>query len=603
MSFTPSSKPQGTTVREPNEPIAHAAPGQWVDALLSAPGGAAELYLYDRTCAQLAQGTGHLQIALRPDTYHLRQRIGNREAVEVFTIAPGATRFDYPLKPLAFPSPIPMAGTSLSPDNQEKYLFTGAVQPDEARLRILLRHPGQAVRVQEDDVALARLQAHLARLSIELLDGSPLVDFEQFGTLHAEDGIFVLDLVRQEPMLVLAQRCRDGRKRCLPLYLYKGWATQVFLLSLTEEDSGEALDINLDNASLIIQRGGSGAASASLRFEAARKALAYGRSISGWTQAPEPDGRVPEEPDPLFALIDAQLRLRAKPTGDIAITSALIDHAATVLGDTSADIVAVRAALAERDGVAPMPAPDEPLAGPPMLQQSWRQLLAAYGATRLLDGILPEPYGIEQTSTWFIWSTSSDLRGPPPASDPVGAAVAQGTDWRSTLMTLLERGRAAYWPGASGSQLAPHPRTEPAEGESEAQAVLRPQTLEHAVANLATLHRRGDLQDWLACIQFLGRTFLHEQSRLRTDPAVRHLLASLALAADGTLVEALGVEQFMRRALTSLHLPDRRLLALVAWLAHFVVTQGHRAQLERIIDLMVPGPLPADPLQTGRPKP
>lgn len=108
------------------------------------------------------------------------------------------------------------------------------------------------------------------------------------------------------------------------------------------------------------------------RLEAARKALALGRNVRGWS-AWDTTGNLN---NPLLALIDGQLE-------DLA-------ELGSVLGDS--------------EQMASGQAQAEVLGAPPVLRRSWSRLLQTPAGNEALQGLFTFDYEVEGSYCWFIWS-------------------------------------------------------------------------------------------------------------------------------------------------------------------------------------------------------
>ncbi|NBA94854.1 hypothetical protein [Pseudomonas sp. R5(2019)] len=222
--------------------------------------------------------------------------------------------------------------------------------------------------------------------------------------------------------------------------------------------------------------------------------------------------------------------------------------------------------------------------------------MAAYGASRTLNQVIPQPCVVDETTTWFIWSSE------PEPDKPLASAVrVEKPEIRSTsfLGSLAVSGMARlekYLPKkAKFSKIYVRPPVViendllSIELASPVDGSLLPSTLDEAVKSLVALVERGELEKWLDCIQDLAEKFLPANSPLRSDPAIQQLLMSLPVVLDKAFVRTFGTEKLIRQVLASLKLPDEKVVAIVRKLACFVVDEGARANLEQIIRLVVQG--------------
>src|SRR5262245_31206985 len=93
-----------------------------VDVRVRAQDQCAELYLLNGQRVVVAAGLGSLKAQVSPGFYKVRQRIGDVEHNEVIEVGPDASKNVVDLRPLAFPSPIPLDGTTTSREFQQAAL-------------------------------------------------------------------------------------------------------------------------------------------------------------------------------------------------------------------------------------------------------------------------------------------------------------------------------------------------------------------------------------------------------------------------------------------------------------------------------------------------
>jgi len=594
MSFPPSSKPSPALALTADERSSH--PNGTVLTCVSTIEKIEELYLYDRTFTQIARGVGALERSLEPGVYRLRQRVGDAESVEEFTIPSDTSSFTYIPRQMLFPSSI-QTSTNLpihetSTDIKDAVAF-------RSRLRLLVRLSRDSSREDFTEADFSHLRTEVDKLGIEALNGELLFDILTEGILDIAQEAFILEIPLEEGVYVLAQTGECGRKRCMPIRLIKGWATNIDFLLVRDLESIELIAINLDSATIIFQHGAelNFSKKNALKVEVARKALSFGRSISGWAGKNNEAIQATAEINPLLALIDAQLRLNSKLVAEKIQIAAHIDATAEVLGSRFPDVLALRAAYREtfvNDPLIPLPMwTTEELIGPPLLRRSWEQLVSAYGGTKALNQVIPDDSVIDNTATWFIWVTTTDT----------GVEISSDLKTRkpSMLQSLIKIGKsrlATFKPivvlskvlrgttsvSHSGAQEVIDKSTK---NISQKELKLVPRNLEESVSSLVALVDQGEMQEWLDCIQDLVEKFLPLNSPLRTDPTIQQFLVGMELVLDNVFVRTFGAEHLIRQVLASLKLPDDKVVAIVRKLSLFVMEEGSRANLTHIINLAV----------------
>ncbi|QXI45916.1 hypothetical protein HU763_014130 [Pseudomonas anuradhapurensis] len=458
--------------------------------------GAAELYLVDSTYALIAQGVGRLDVDLAPGDYQVRQRVGDTESVHEFqVVAEQPASFSLPR--LDFATPIPLPESTLAKGAGLEHRVLDA---QKGNFRLLLWTPVSG------PVPAGALEQALETLSLESFDGQRRVGL----TAEIEDHSVWIALDLQPGSYVLVQRVAPGRQRCLPLRIAAGLVTSVYLV-LLRDDSGREIPLELQHGAIALlpsSMRGDEVVGPLRRLEAARKALALGRQVSGWSAW----DKAGSAENPLLALIDGHLASASEPYEG-------------VLGD------AERMAL----DIAPGLQLPDVLAGPPLLRRSWSRLLQMPSGNAALLALFAFDYEVEGSNAWFIWSEAPGARA---LAKPAEARKAAPGIW-STLAGLafvFSRLRK------SGKRPAP------------AGGVPDAPTYEELV-QLFT----GLVESPMAR-KLLRKTYraLENQVEGEKDPAVQRMFSALETMTDKTLLKAMGAEDLVRSALGSLELPKER---------------------------------------------
>jgi hypothetical protein len=460
--------------------------------------GAAELYLVDSTYALIAQGVGRFEVDLVPGHYQVRQRVGDTESVHEFEVAgEHAARFILPR--LDFPTPIPLPDSVLA---LGAGLEHRVLEPQSGNLHVLLWTPVSR------PVAADTLNEAWKTLSIESFDGQWRIPVTPQISEHS------VWLARDlEPgSYVLVQQIARGRQRCLPLRIVPGLVTSVYLVLLCDDNERE-IPLELQHAAITmlppsmerIEVIGS-----LRRLEAARKALALGRQVAGWS-AWESDS----VKNPLLALIDDHR----------AGVSALLDSQ-----PVDADLMAL-------DITTGQPLPDV-LKAPPLLRRSWSRLLQIPSGNAALLALFPFDYEVESSNAWFIWNEVPGARTPHALGTPAIAAKVKPGIW-STLAGL-----ALAFSTLRKSNKQP---------VQAGQSVGSP-SYEELVTLLTGLVENTITR------KLLRATYraLEDSAKDEKDPVVQQMFSALETMTDKTLLKAMGAEELVRSALGSLELPQER---------------------------------------------
>lgn len=508
---------------------------------ITAKDEASELFLVNGAYDLVGQAIGNLSVEVPPGQYHVRQRIGDTESVRQFDVLPTEGTHSLSLEPLEFPSPAPIIGSpsfkKVSPDDWKK--------PDalvgKPGIRLVIRDPGITADAPPGEAALAHLSAEKARLRLETMEGTVVGECKDHdGTAGlAASGLFLLDLEAAPGHYVLVQSLGGERQRCLPLIVHPDWSPRVYLLCGNDPDTkgSDAYDpVNFDKASIIYWPTASGSSpeqSDLIRLEAARKALARGRSMGGYLRRTEDGSGGSPVRDPMLALLDAYLTLKDMRTSEIRQAKAAIDAAAATLGEDFPDVIALRYAFATCPAV--MRAAEAPvqgttgtpvfLGGPPMLANSWRHLLAASQANARLSELMPPGFVPDTSRTWFIWNEKAGSRH--------ATNAGRGTD-----LSLAS--------------------TAPASGND---------ALDLAARGLVALMRTDAVQGWVDSLARLAAERKAASGVDRVDPLLGKLIDGLAAIQNPLLVRAFGEQELARRVLLSLNLPSDRLKDLLALLS------------------------------------
>jgi len=568
-----------------------------VNVVIESSAYASELYVVNRAYALVAKGVGRLAIELEPGRYKIRQRIGYSEHVQDLDVSAGRETCNVKLPRLEFPSPIPLRGTSLVsvPPGPRPFSYGSGT------FRFVLRTP-----VIEDSLSsgaqVERMHAEMRRLRLESFDGKLSVPFNEASVSGDPSGALIFSSEQPPGMYVVVQEREGDRQVCMPILVREGRTTVVFSLALSDE--GEPVPVELGHAAMAMIRDEdlTGKYEESLlRMEAARKAIAAGRHVYGWSDA-VPLGQ-PE--NVLLDLMDVYLGWQCLnpriadhgeplPEGerpllhvDRAALLARLKRACAVLGRKSADVVALAHALSfDRSEIEVLP-----LDAPPLLKRSWDRLLSFEEGNAQAGSVMVFPYQVESSSTWFLWSEEPGARA---------RAIAEAAE-----ADAPSRGGGISLPGLAGGGDVlgdlgvTHALTLPVkELLSYGFKVMRDAvveriprlgrkgppvvTFENVEAMLAALLEDKSFQDWLNKAQF----FFEAEGKTIRDESMRRLISGLRSLSDPTLLEALGADAVAKQALAALRLPQSRVVQLVKDLLNVVVNRMDRADKVAILAVL-----------------
>lgn len=575
---------------------------------------ASELYVVDRSYALVAKGVGRLSMDLEAGRYKVRQRIGDSEHVVELAVLEGSSPTTVTLPPLSFPTPLPLPGTSLLSGSPGPLPFAFG----SGNFRFVLRTPvGADVELTPEQVD--RIHRERDRLRLEKVDGSAAQQFNAPGVSeYSARGTLTVSLRLQPGTYLVVQQRTSGRQACMPVVVCEGMTTAVFCLALSDE--GQEVPMGLRHAAIAILRDvdlKGGYEASLLRLEAARKAMAAGRQMFGWASDSSllsvNDGAQPE--NVLLDLMDAYLGWRCLnprstdrgerlPDEELQIVSVdmnaaweRLERAASVLGWSHGDIVAIAHALRPTDGGLNVAA----IKDPPLLRRCWEQLLSFETGNAQAGAVMPFPFQVEPSSTWFIWSEEPGCRA-------ASIAEATGSESRRTLDGSLEvlrpGGREIESVGGGvlttiGGLSVSNPVKElltfglkvmkdvfvqrlPRMRRDEAPVV----TFKDVQAMVAALLADKSFQEWLN----RANAVLVSDDKAVKDESLKRLIAGLRSWSDPALLETLGADAVATQVLAALRLPQSRVVQLVKELLTRVVARldsGDKAAVLSVLDSVV----------------
>lgn len=514
---------------------------------IAASDGASELLLVNGSYNLVGQAIGSLTVDVPPGQYHVRQRIGDTEFIEQIDVSQDDHFKTLTLKPLDFPTPAPIVGTStfrnVVPDNWKK----PAHLVGKTGLRVAIRVPGFDSGKSPSEAALVHLRSEAGKLRIERMDGSVVCDFSSvaYGDIRQDSELYLQDVEVPPGAYVLVQTIDDFRQRCMPLLVHSAWSPRTYLLCPRKDDTSQLElyePVCLENASTIYWPSASAESPSQpdlVRLEAARKALARGRSLGGFAAA---GGKDISASEPMLALIDAYLVLKDMRPGEVAQARLLIDTAAKELGESFPDVFALRvafssaiAAMGGKIDAAPEPTREAVVVNaPPLLASSWRHLLAVRQASAQLSALMPTEFVPETSNTWFIWTESKGSRSENlPAQD-------------STKDTFE----------ATGGGLGPE------------------SAMKLAAIALVALMEKDAVKGWVDQLVKIAADTAGADGVRRMDPLLVKLIDGLATVQNPLLQDAFGKEELVLRVLSSVNLPADRFKQLLDSLIATLDEQG-----------------------------
>jgi hypothetical protein len=525
---------------------------------VSTQDGAAELCIIDRTYALVATGVGKLDVSLPAGEYQLRQRVGDDEQIQPLTVLPGGLEQEVELPPLAFPSPIPLPGTTLADP-----LGTQAKRVEKAsgNFRLLLWAPDLTSALGDRKHARDRVEAQLKRLRLEgFLTGASqefvLVAPDENDLANSVSSLIAMNL--SPGPYVLIQQGSAGRQRCMPVWICPGFVTALYLLVLQVD--GEDVPVELDHAAVAFLSAGDferNYVSSLLQLESARKALSMGRPAHGSTWQLAGLSETISVKNPLLYLLDAQLLAGQATAPELDAVQSYVSMAAGLLGNDFPDVAALRTlAQPAQPKIPPM---QLNLRGPPLLRRSWAQLLATPQGNAALGGLMDFAFQVDGTGTWLLWSEDKDSRQkrarymadrqqPVPSGDAPFLLSRAGRV--VSLMGILVKG-LSYSTGRMSGGLE--------RSDQDIQRIqLKQVSVDKVVQMLVLLSDSGLLQRLLD----KGQQLAAEQGAWVNQDSMRQLLASLQVLLDKTLVKAMTAETLVRQSLGSLGLPDEKVVGL-----------------------------------------
>ncbi|MFJ3468393.1 hypothetical protein [Pseudomonas sp. NPDC090201] len=560
-------------------PVAWQVPGgENVRVRFTSSADASELYLVNRGYALIAKGVGVLDLQLEPGQYKMRQRIGYCESVQDVGVSDHSDWMDVELPALAFPSPIPLPGTSLADAGLPRPFSLG-----EGNFRFVLRAPIDAGS-QLDTATAEHMREEMRCLRIERFDGAKSWPMSDARILPEAPGVLVFDTTLPAGGYVIVQQREERRQLCLPVLMLPGQVTAVFSLALKDETArGEerlSVAVELDHAAIAMLSANALELpyEASLfRLEAARKGLGAGRRVYGWSG---PD----DVENILLTLMDLQLGLRSltapvnepgelapghaqpAPEVDPGGLKARVQQLGAQVGQGNADVSALGYALKLTDAQTRGPT----LTAPPLLRRSWDQLLATPGGNELLCELMDFAFQTEPSSTWFLWSEVPGVRTaalvePPKPSAATNDEIAMASRvpqvtlmsaFKDILVSALHLGRRVIDSNLTRKRLG-----------DDAQEHDSPMSIDSVEAILAALIANKAFITWLNQVQL----DVQADDKVFADESMNRLFHNLRTLCDPNLVSMLGARAVARQVLTTLRLPQRRVIELVKELIRWIV--------------------------------
>jgi hypothetical protein len=595
--FEPESEPLEPAADEPvpahdDDGINAPDPAPWripacekVQVRFTSSAGASELYLINRGYALIAKGVGLLDLQLEPGPYKIRQRIGYCESVQDVDVVDHSDSMNIELPALAFPSPIPLPGTSLAEAGLPRPFSLGA-----GNFRFVLRAPIEA-GMQVDEGTAEHMREEMRSLRIERFDGALSWPMSEARPSADAPSMLVFDVTLPAGSYVIVQQREARRQLCLPVLILPGRVTAVFSLALKDEtalaDGRSPVAVQLDHAAIAILPADAlelPYEPSLIRLEAARKGLGAGRTVCGWSGPDDVENIV-------LTLMDVQLGLRSataqvnEPAEVIADLEqpvvrvdpgglkASIQRLGAQVGQGNADVSALSYVLNLTGADSRGPT----LTAPPLLRRSWDQLLAKTGGNGLLSELMVFPFQAEPSSTWFLWSEAPGVRTAtfakrrelvPVQSDPSDPsdelmmarreppATTVMSAMKDLLMSALHRGRHVI-----GSNLT---RKRSVDGTEDHDT---PMSIDNVEAVLAALIANKAFITWVNELHL----DLQTDDKLFPDESLNRLYHSLRALCDPNLIRMLGAEAVARQVLATLGLPQRRVIELVKELLRWIV--------------------------------
>lgn len=326
----------------------------------------------------VASGFGSLQHALAPGLYKARASAGGTHNETLFAVESSFAALVIPLDTPRFATPVPLADTAASPPCQQQAVIdatTGAGADkglgQGGGLLLCVRDPFDAHLYQQQG---PREQENYRRsfegFGLYSADDDLLLDIDETAQRDFAHGMLILNLELHPDYYVLNYKPPGMDAVDIPLPVFKGWRSQLFLdidLARGMETPGRA---DLAGRALLLtpQERPFNPGDSDMRLgELARHALTYGH-----------DATVPEQlrsklrkrdVNPMLGLFGAYLLL-AEAQPDRGLLSDLIVTLENTLGGDFPDLAALRMELARLEDQAPAQ-PQGSIFLPPLLRASW----------------------------------------------------------------------------------------------------------------------------------------------------------------------------------------------------------------------------------------
>lgn len=382
-----------------------------------------QIEVVDGNFCTVDQGFGTLQTALAPGIYKARAIIGDAEKEELFIVEPSARKLDLRIEPIRFSTPIPLQDSSTSHERHQTALVDATSAPaldmglgEGATLLVQLRDHGDVSFSQQH--ASPGMQPEYSEsfrgLRLRSASGALLLDLDLKAEHEPERGYSILNLQLRPGPYILSYEPTGSNSVAMPILAVSGWQTQVFFHVRMPAHLDAPGYPDLSDRAIVM-------APAGMRFfpgdhqlrltEIARYALTQSR-----VKIPPAylEKQFVEKLNfPLLGVFACHLLLKEAKSHSFLAT--LIDNVAGLIGSDFPDVIALRIALAEREGRAHGTSLINDLRFTPLLSAS-ADILSRHANAMSPDSIVGEaisrmiPHG-----AWFSWE--------PPAHGPRATAV------------------------------------------------------------------------------------------------------------------------------------------------------------------------------------
>ncbi len=362
--------------------------------IVKTPDELSEISVLNGRCEQIGAGIGKLEQSLTPGLYKVRVRVGSAVSDRLVSLDQNRA-IEFTADELSFPTPVPLAGTSMSREAHERAAGEmSASAPKDLRTGSIGETATILIFARDWSVQNRAESPPLAGLTLHDENGAVMLRLEDAGDVRHEGDVCAgVRVAVTSGASRLRLTLPDGTAYERSIISVGRWETQVFMLM---RDFGDARRADLASGAIVMSQtpfdpSGRGERAAVL----ARYALTQNRKLAG---AVYRELYKLKFDDPILGLLAAHLLLRDSPTETQTIETVL-GNLRGLIGTSHPDVQALELA---RRGSTP-----HALRFPPLLRASWNAIVAASVTSEVTIAQESPAESVEKCVTaaepWLVW--------------------------------------------------------------------------------------------------------------------------------------------------------------------------------------------------------